>query len=308
MATGENTEIMVSVIMITYNHEAFIRKAIEGVLIQECSFPVELLIGDDCSSDNTEAVVQDILNKHPKAGCVKYMRNVVNLGPSENYLYLFKQCSGKYIANCEGDDYWTDPHKLQKQVDFLETNPNCYLYTTNAVRQYEDDFSPMDMTDTDRKFLFEEQIMMNQCITGTVMFRKEKIEDLMSFDKFNNLKIGDILLFAIILREGGYGFQSKEYMGVRRVHEGGIYSMITNKQKIVNEIEVFHVLEKSKFFNNTQIKMIHLKIQMLYYDLITNHKNGNGLKFFKEIFLRTDWFNKNSVILCMKGVYRLIFG
>lgn len=120
-------QVLVSVIMITYGHEKFIRQAIEGVLMQQCDFTVELIIANDSSPDNTDAVVQDVLSHHPNAHWIRYVRHEKNRGMMPNFVFALQQATGKYIALCEGDDYWTDPYKLQKQVDFLEANPDYVL-------------------------------------------------------------------------------------------------------------------------------------------------------------------------------------
>ena len=113
----------VSVCMITYGHEKFIEQAINGVLMQECDFEVELIIANDCSPDRTDAVIQNILKNHPRASWIKYIKHEKNLGMMPNFIFALQECQGKYVALCDGDDYWTDAFKLQKQVDFLESNP-----------------------------------------------------------------------------------------------------------------------------------------------------------------------------------------
>ena len=127
----------VSVVMITYNHEAYIQQAIEGVLMQECDFKVELIIADDNSPDNTEVVVKKILSEHSKASWIKYTKHNANKGMNSNFIWATKQCKGKYIAICEGDDYWTDSNKLQKQVDFLEKNKDYGLVSTLRENLYQ---------------------------------------------------------------------------------------------------------------------------------------------------------------------------
>jgi glycosyltransferase involved in cell wall biosynthesis len=124
---NEVRDIFVSVIMITYKHEQFIAKAIEGVLMQKCDFEVELIIADDCSPDKTEEKVFQIIKNHPKNSWIKYTKHKTNKGMISNFNWALNQCKGKYIAMCEGDDYWTDPLKLQKQVDFLEKTRNIQL-------------------------------------------------------------------------------------------------------------------------------------------------------------------------------------
>ncbi|WP_019671568.1 glycosyltransferase family 2 protein [Eudoraea adriatica] len=130
-------EITVSVTMITYGHERYIKEAINGVLNQECKFNVELIIADDNSPDNTEEEVSKFLKDHPRKHWVRYTKHRENKNMLKNSEWSFNQVRGKYIAICEGDDYWSDPFKLQKQVDFLEENPDYGLVYSKA-RVYEE--------------------------------------------------------------------------------------------------------------------------------------------------------------------------
>ena len=123
--------MMVSVKMLTFKHNNYIAQAINGVLMQVTDFEFELIISDDCSPDNTEQIVNDIKKSHPKGHLIKYFRHKKNIGILPNGLFALQQCKGKYIAFCEGDDYWTDPNKLQKQVDILEKDQTIGLVHTN---------------------------------------------------------------------------------------------------------------------------------------------------------------------------------
>ncbi|MCF6185625.1 MAG: glycosyltransferase, partial [Bacteroidales bacterium] len=118
----------VSILMLTYNHEKFIAQAIESVLMQKVSFNYELIIGDDCSQDNTQKIIREYQKKHPDI--IKPVLRTKNIGANNNFVDIFKKATGKYIALLEGDDYWTDPNKLQKQVDFLEANPEYGIVST----------------------------------------------------------------------------------------------------------------------------------------------------------------------------------
>lgn len=113
---------IVSVCMITYGHEQFIEQAILGVLQQKTNFNIELIIADDASPDDTEKVVERISQSHPNGKCIKYFRHQKNKGMSRNFIWALQKCTGKYVALCEGDDFWTNPDKLQIQVDYLEVN------------------------------------------------------------------------------------------------------------------------------------------------------------------------------------------
>ena len=107
----------VSVAVITYNHEKFIGQAIESVLMQETAFVVELVIGEDCSTDGTRRIVQAYAEKYPNV--IRALLPEKNLGMARNYDAVWQACRGKYIAWLEGDDYWRTPQKLQKQVALM---------------------------------------------------------------------------------------------------------------------------------------------------------------------------------------------
>ena len=116
---------LVSVCMITYNHGPFVAEAIRGVLGQQTNFPFELIIGEDCSTDNTRNVVLEYRDRHPDI--VKVITSEQNVGMNANAARVKAACKGKYLAFCEGDDYWHDPKKLQVQVEYLESHPECAL-------------------------------------------------------------------------------------------------------------------------------------------------------------------------------------
>ncbi len=120
--------------MITYNHQEYIKDAILSVLEQETNFQFELNVFDDFSTDKTGDVINELVNDHPKGNLINYIKQEKNLGLAGNYIYSVRHCKGNYIALCEGDDYWIDKTKLQKQVDFLEKNPAYYLCFHKAIR------------------------------------------------------------------------------------------------------------------------------------------------------------------------------
>jgi glycosyltransferase involved in cell wall biosynthesis len=111
--------------MITYNHVPYITQAIEGVLQQKVNFPIELVIGEDCSTDGTREIVFEYQKKHPDI--IRVITSDENVGAKKNGYRTKKACRGKYIAFCEGDDYWHNLYKLQKQVDYLESHQECGL-------------------------------------------------------------------------------------------------------------------------------------------------------------------------------------
>jgi glycosyltransferase involved in cell wall biosynthesis len=131
---------IVSICCITYNHKQFIGSAIEGFLKQKCNFQIEIIIHDDASTDGTDQIIKEYKNKYPDLIIpIIQKENQYSKGIKPIFEYVFPLVHGKYIALCEGDDYWIDPYKLQKQVDFMENNPNYGLcYSKAKVYDQED--------------------------------------------------------------------------------------------------------------------------------------------------------------------------
>lgn len=128
-----NNNPLVSIACLTYNHEKYIRDAINGFLIQKTDFQIEIIIHDDASTDNTANIIREYEKKYPELIKPIYQNeNKYSKGIKPSPNYVWPKCSGKYIALCEGDDYWLDPFKLQKQVNFLEVNNDFMLCFTNA--------------------------------------------------------------------------------------------------------------------------------------------------------------------------------
>lgn len=111
---------LVSICCITYNHEPYIKDALDGFVMQKTNFPYEIVISDDCSKDGTRKIIEEYKSKYP--GLIRDVSPIENKGMLENFAYVQQLAEGKYMAWCEGDDYWPDPSKLQKQVDFLESH------------------------------------------------------------------------------------------------------------------------------------------------------------------------------------------
>ena len=202
-----NTETpLVSVRMITYNHEKFIAQAIEGVLMQKTNFPFELIIGEDCSTDRTREIVVDYANRYPEI--IKPILQERNVGANANSQSVREACTGKYVALCEGDDYWIDPLKLQKQVDFMESHPECSFCFTRCQRvnergevygkPYPNKRVP-EVSEFGSYFPFKATIQ-----TVTVLYRRPKDSVKLSSDRPETN--GDIILFSLLAQKGLIGF------------------------------------------------------------------------------------------------------
>lgn len=184
---------LVSVVMITYGHEHYIAEAIHGVLMQETDFEMELIIANDKSPDNTDAVVRKIISEHAKGNIIKYTSHQENLGMIKNFNWTLNQAKGKYIAICEGDDYWTDPLKLQKQVDFLEANPTYGLVCTNYTS--DEITTPFD---TSKEISLKDILKDSAVGTVTALFKKELIIEYFKEQNDLELSMGDYQLWLFM--------------------------------------------------------------------------------------------------------------
>ncbi|QBZ97868.1 glycosyltransferase family 2 protein [Flavobacterium sangjuense] len=212
---------IVSVVMITYGHENFIREAISGVLMQECSFEVELIIANDCSPDDTDIIVNDIRKCYDGPHKIHYHKHINNLGIMPNFIWAVKQSKGKYIALCEGDDYWTDPLKLQKQVDFLEHNTDFFM----VGHQSQKIINIIDGSDTEIIGIFKKDVfdyddlaIKNIRIPTASLVFKNKIKFPEWFFKVYG---GDRALIYLASTKGK--IKVMDFIGsVYRIHDGGI--------------------------------------------------------------------------------------
>ncbi|MFV8440723.1 glycosyltransferase family 2 protein [Flavobacterium sp. LB2P44] len=222
-------ELLLSVSMITFKHELYIKQAIEGVLMQETNFEFHLIIADDCSPDATPQIVKDLIDNHPNGYRVKYFRHEKNMGMQTNGSFALQQCKGKYVAVCEGDDYWTDPLKLQKQVDFLEANNDYVIHSGNAI-QFTDDLKwngKAILSDTlNATFQLKDFLSNNNIITCTTMFRNIEFN---LPKNFSRVTFGDWFLYVILIKNSGLKvYRSIDLYSVYRVHPGGVMSNLSD--------------------------------------------------------------------------------
>jgi len=189
--------ITVSVCMITYGHESYIRGAIYGVLMQETNFEIELIIANDCSPDKTDVIINEIIDKHPKGHCIKYVNHKKNIGIMPNLFSAIDKCTGKYIAMCEGDDYWIDKGKLQKQVTVLNANFDVGLVYTGVkfYNQKENKFVDIPSRYAETRAQVIPKMLKSKFIEfPTTVFRASVFNEVMSILKselLDNAIIGD---------------------------------------------------------------------------------------------------------------------
>jgi glycosyltransferase involved in cell wall biosynthesis len=220
----------VSVAIITYNHAAFIRQAVEGALMQRTNFDFEILIGEDDSSDGTREIVKEYAAQHP--GKIRLFlrdrKDVLHIGgrPTgrRNWVNTIKEASGDYVALLEGDDYWTSPDKLQKQADFLDAHPECSA-CFHPVQVIYDNGETSDLTyrKVAKNFYTQADILAAgfHIPTCSYFYRNRLFGEFP--DWYLTVPVGDLPLHVLVAEHGLLGWMD-ENMGVYRVHGGGISS------------------------------------------------------------------------------------
>ncbi|QKJ64804.1 glycosyltransferase [Flavobacterium sp. M31R6] len=265
----------ISVCMITYGHEKYIREAIEGVLMQECDFEIELILANDCSPDSTDEVIQDILKNHPRKSWIKYFNHEKNIGMMPNFIDAFKKSEGKYVALCEGDDYWTDSLKLQKQVDFLEVNPEytiCF-HKVNILQEgiVKEDIITVKVPETTT---INDLAKGNYIHTCSVVFKNNLFEKFPKY--FEKSPVGDYFLHMLNARYGKIKHLD-EFMGVYRLHDSSVWSSQDNSKR---EKIWIHFLKNIKPNFNSEVQGI-IKNQISKYKAL--HIERRKLAFKKII-------------------------
>ncbi len=239
-----------SVCITTYNHEKYIAQAIESVLMQRTNFDYEIIIGEDDSADNTRQIVKEYKSRYPDKIrlFLNDRKNVIYINGHPtgrwNFINNLKHAQGKYIALLEGDDYWTDPYKLQKQVDFLDSHPNfaiCFHWAgwlveaTGDIRSW--NYGPPEM----KSFYTVDDLLehSNFIPTCSTVFRNNVPKEFP--DWYYNIEVGDLPLHIMNAQHGKIGFID-EKMAVRRWHSKGLYGGNTRYSNFHRTLRAFHLL------------------------------------------------------------------
>jgi glycosyltransferase involved in cell wall biosynthesis len=228
---------LVSVRLVTYNHEKWIAQCLEGILMQRTDFPFEVIVGEDCSTDHTREIVLAYAERHPEK--MRVLPAEANLGPMPNSYRVQQACRGKYHAMIEGDDYWIDPLKLQKQVDFMEAHPDFSLCFHNAFVVNGDSSSArLFFTSHMPETLTFAEISRTSTPTASNMARSDVLASLPEW----RLKIwcGDVLFRLWCAHHGNAGYLN-EVMAVYRHHSNGLTArVIAQPEKRFSETIYLH--------------------------------------------------------------------
>lgn len=281
-----NGEIpLVSISCITYNHEPYIVQALNGFLMQKTSFPFEVLVHDDASTDRTADIIREYEKKFPKLIKPIYQKeNQYSKGfTSVTATWNVPRAQGKYIALCEGDDYWIDENKLQMQVDFLEKNPEYTMCFHNAIEHYEDgsvpdkEFSQVENRDYSGIEFFKHWIVP----TASVIYKKEITESdfYKKIKEDRNLIFSDTPLFLTSTKYGRVRGFSNTMVVYRRQTNGVSYGINLKR----DYLQYFHNKTLGKYFPKIKkyVKINNMKLLGSRCAYCLLNKNALGMDFFK---------------------------
>jgi glycosyltransferase involved in cell wall biosynthesis len=243
----------VSVCVPAFNHEKYIAQMLDGALMQQTDFDFEIVIGDDASTDSTPDIIQQYIARNP--GRIRAFLHAENQGPKEprefagrnNVLQLLKTCEGEYVAMCEGDDYWTDPLKLQKQVDFLDKNPDFAICHHNMLVTYEDGSDSHSFNAPDQKLVSTiEDILEDKWFMATASWVYRNHFSKNDFaDWHAKAAAGDWAVMIQLAAQGQIGY-IPETMGVYRKHSAGLSNVHsqTNRNFLLNRKQMFENVDQ----------------------------------------------------------------
>lgn len=280
----DKEELVVTIRCLTYNHEPYIRQCLEGFVMQKTNFRFEAIVHDDASTDKTAEIVKEYAEKYPEI--IKPIFETENQYSKKDGSLgriMDEHTRGKYVALCEGDDYWIDPYKLQKQVDFLENNKEYSMCFSSAKVIYDSGVSKYYKSDELYQGLEEREYTGNEILedwivpTASVIYKNEMCV-LIPRDK--RFVFGDIIVFLTCAKYGKVYCIADKTSVYRRNINGATFQR-RDSLKFVN-----HYKAIEEHFGKRYHKIIYNLISSNYVGaIIENRKSGNLFNIIKDIFL-----------------------
>lgn len=287
MPENHNDDIVVSVCITAYNHGKYIAQALDSILMQEVDFRYEIVVGEDCSTDNTRQILLAYKEKFPDK--FKLLLHEKNMGAKKNVITTLKNCSGKYIAMLDGDDYWIDPKKLQIQIDLMERFPECHMSFHPAEARIENAESGKVIARHAKKnkiFTASEVILGGGGFspTGATIFNREVIDNLPEF--FEETPVGDYYMQILGSVHGGALYIDR-VMSVYRQGIEGSWSHEMKNIDIDKKIKLHHAYMKALHDLDAHLnKKYHTEFEQkrsgYYYYMAIFYLKNNMYKEFKQ--------------------------
>ncbi|RYD59426.1 MAG: glycosyltransferase [Sphingobacteriales bacterium] len=259
MRQNNTGKVVVSICMITYNHAKYIVEAIEGVLMQKTDFRIQLVIGEDSSPDDTREICETYAAKYPDI--IRLLPSDRRYGMINNFFRTIDACDGDYIAICDGDDYWNDPYKLQKQVDVLHTSPDISVcvHATKMVNEKGQLVRTIGDYDKETYYSFKDNIISGNGATSSMLFRMKVLDKHQLGDILKNKAHQVDWSLDLLLLDKGRGCYLPDIMGVYRKHSGGVtsdranndaISVLNNRLFVVNNLKQYVSRKHRKYLNS----------------------------------------------------------
>jgi len=301
-------QITVSIFLLTYNQEQFIAQTINSILMQKTNFNFQIVIGEDCSADATRSICKTFAEKYSNK--IKLLPALEkNIGLIANYMRTIKACEGKYIAICDGDDYWIDENKLQKQVSFLEDNPNYSIVYSKLKKLFPDGtFKESIQRKLKQAGDFDDLVFENVIPSVTVLFRnRQNISAVPTW--ITNFPYGDWPTYLWILKDGGKIYFMDEITAVYRMHIG-VSAQVrkSSSNTLLVNLGILKCIWNDSGFHHKK-SIVLRAIQKLEVGLMTSYnREKQYLKALKQyIFnLRQETLNFKLTRLYLYSIYKSV--
>ena len=262
-----------SVCILSYNHEKFIAQAVAGALNQVVDFDYEIVIGDDHSTDRSPEILLELQRAHPDR--IRLLLRPTNIGMNYNFADVLRACQGEYIAFLDGDDYWTEPHKLQKQVAFLDAHPECVICFHNVITIGDDgrELSRIMVPANQKEISTLADLLKSNFIPScSVVFRNGLVPSIPEW--FYQLSQGDYPLHVLNAEHGDIGYLN-EVMAAYRVHDKGLWTSLDELTRLQAELRAFETLDRH--FNSRYRRIVGPIISRYYLEMAVEHENRGAL-------------------------------
>lgn len=284
------SDITVSIFILTYNQEQFIAQTLDSILSQKTSFTYQVVIGEDHSTDDTRTICERYLREYGEK--IKLLPTLhENIGLIANYMRTIKECDGKYIAICDGDDYWIDEYKLQKQVDFLETNPDYSIVYTGVKKLFIDGKTVDSTYNLEKKDPdFDDLIFNNFIYSVTALFKNiQNIEEVPSW--FVKFPFGDWQTYLWVIKDGGKIHYLDDISSVYRMNIGVSSGYMSSNSSFIQVLlKILNNIYLDESFSHRK-EIVALSIAAKRNDLMTSF---NREKLYLKAFMQYVSIMKNS--------------